>query len=125
MKILDSNLVIYASKPEYAFLREIIAAPGSYLSLITKLEVLGFRNLTSADRTYFEGVFNTTPVLAINDDIIDEAVLLRQQKKMSVGDAIIAATALLNGLDLYTSNSKDFVHITSLTVVNPLENSMP
>jgi toxin FitB len=125
MKILDSNLVIYAAKPEYAFLRPIIAAADSYLSLITKLEALGFRNLTNADKTYFEGVFDTTAVLAVNDDIIDQAILLRQEKKMSVGDAIIAATALLNGLDLYTNNSKDFIHVSGLTVVNPLENMIP
>lgn len=39
---------------------------------------------------------------------------------MSPGDCLIAATALLNGFDLYTNNTNDFIHIPGLTVVNPL-----
>lgn len=39
---------------------------------------------------------------------------------MSIGDSIIAATALLNNCEFYTNNAKDFVHIPGLTVVNPL-----
>lgn len=122
MKILDSNLVIYATKEEYKFLRLLISDADSCVSIITKLESLGYHNLTATDRAYLEGVFNTTTLFAIDDIIIERAVLLRKAKKMSVGDAIIAATALLNGFDLYTNNIKDFIHISGLTVINPLDN---
>ena len=79
-----------------------------------------YSRLSAAERTYFENVFNTTTVLSVTDDIIDKAVELRQQKKMSVGDCLIAATSLLNNCELYTNNTKDFIHIPGLTVVNPL-----
>ncbi|RIV25192.1 type II toxin-antitoxin system VapC family toxin [Fibrisoma montanum] len=119
MRILDSNLVIYAAKTEFSFLRPLILDKASCVSIITKLEALGYRNLTNDDKAYLEGVFKTTTVLAIDDTVIDQAILLRQARKMSVGDAIIAATALLNDFDLYTNNADDFSHISDLTVINP------
>jgi predicted nucleic acid-binding protein len=39
---------------------------------------------------------------------------------MSLGDSIIAATALLTNCELYTNNTADFAHIAELIVVNPL-----
>ena len=45
---------------------------------------------------------------------------LRQQRKMSVGDSIIAATALLNGLTLVTANIADFRWIENIKLMNPL-----
>ena len=39
---------------------------------------------------------------------------------MSLGDAIIAATALEFGHELYTHNPKDFIHIPGLVVIDPL-----
>jgi toxin FitB len=122
MKLFDSNLVIYAAKPYYASLRPLLLDGDSCVSIITKLEALGFHNLTMDDKIYLEGVFNAMPVITIDNAVIERAILFRQAKKMSVGDAIIAATALLNGCDLYTNNVKDFTHITGLTVINPLDN---
>jgi toxin FitB len=41
-------------------------------------------------------------------------------RKMSPGDAIIAATALHFNLAIYTRNVSDFNWITGLSVVNPI-----
>lgn len=123
MRILDSNLIIYAAKDEYAQLRPLILDMNSHVSIISKLEALGYRYLTTDDKTYLEGVFKTATIIPIDDAIIDQATALRQTKKMSVGDAIIAATALLNSLDLYTNNTGDFMNIPGLTVINPLTNT--
>ena len=45
---------------------------------------------------------------------------LRQQKKMSIGDSIVASTALLRGLALVTANTKDFQWIPELELLNPM-----
>ncbi|MEZ0610228.1 type II toxin-antitoxin system VapC family toxin [Fibrella sp. WM1] len=121
MIIVDSNIIIYAAKAEYAFLRALLIKKGTYLSSISKVEALGFQQITSDDERYLKGLFNTAAVLSIDDYVIDKAVELRQQRKMSLGDAIIAATALLNGFELYTRNTADFTHIPGLTVVNPID----
>ena len=41
---------------------------------------------------------------------------------MSIGDAIIAATARRHDLPLMSANTKDFKHINQLELINPLEN---
>jgi predicted nucleic acid-binding protein len=58
------------------------------------------------------------------------AILLRQQRKMGLADAIIAATALEYGLPLVTRNVRDFNHIADLRLINPfasegMEESFP
>lgn len=40
---------------------------------------------------------------------------------MTLGDSIIAATAVVYDLSLVTSNSKDFKSIEDLKIINPLE----
>ena len=62
-------------------------------------------------------------MLPIDQDVLDEAVSLRQQRKMSLGDALVAATALVNHLPLVTHNVADFAWIDSLTVVDPLDST--
>lgn len=51
MILMDSNVVICAAKPEYAFLRSLVSDVNSCVSIITKLEALGFRHLTVDDKT--------------------------------------------------------------------------
>ncbi len=51
--------------------------------------------------------------------VIERAIALRQENKIGLADAIIAATALVHDLPLVTRNEEDFKHITTLRVVNP------
>jgi predicted nucleic acid-binding protein len=39
---------------------------------------------------------------------------------MSLGDAIIAATAFIHHFEIYTHNTKDFNTIGGLTVIDPI-----
>jgi predicted nucleic acid-binding protein len=52
--------------------------------------------------------------------VANRAIALRQARKMSLGDAIIAATALVHQLALVTRNVTDFDHIAGLTLQDPL-----
>ena len=47
---------------------------------------------------------------------------LRQLRKMTLGDALIAATALVHQLTIVTHNQKDFVWIPNLSVIDPVDN---
>jgi toxin FitB len=55
----------------------------------------------------------------MDSEVIDKAVSLRQQRKLTHGDSIIAATALLHNLTLVTRNVDDFSHILNLNIENP------
>ncbi|MFI3220828.1 MAG: PIN domain-containing protein, partial [Methylococcales bacterium] len=59
-------------------------------------------------------------IMPINEAVIDKAIELRQQFKMKSNDSIIAATALLNNMDVYTRNVDDFKNIIGLSVINPI-----
>lgn len=49
-----------------------------------------------------------------------EAIRLRQQKALGLGDAIIAATAVVHAQTLATRNTDDFAWIPGLRLWNPL-----
>ena len=123
--ILDSNLIIYAAKPEYPGLRRFIANAAPAVSVVTKIEVLGYHKLSETDRHYFEKFFAACQILPVTDLVAARAIELRQFRKMALGDALIAATALESGRELLTHNSKDYREVPALIVIDPIENGDP
>lgn len=121
MILFDTNIVIYSAKQEFAALRPLFFNPNASISAISKVEVLGFHSLDKSEKLYFESIFNTIKLLPIDFEVIDKAIELRQQKKMSLGDSIIAATSLIYGAELYTRNVNDFRHIQGIKVANPID----
>ena len=119
--LLDSNIIIYASKREHAKLRGFINEEFHSVSAISRIEVLGYHHLVEREREYLDKFFDAANVLSISDSVITRAVQLRQIRRMSLGDAIVAGTALVHHLDLMTRNVRDFSWITDLSVINPFE----
>lgn len=119
--LLDSNIIIYASQPQFASLRELIAETSPYVSAISYVEVLGYHRLTEDELTYFQAFFQAASILPLSNDIIEQAVKLRQLRKMSLGDALVAGTALIHRLTLVTRNHTDFDWIPNLAVNNPVD----
>ncbi|UCH96719.1 MAG: type II toxin-antitoxin system VapC family toxin [Candidatus Aminicenantes bacterium] len=119
MKLIDSNIIIYSGANENSWLRELFYESNSFFSSISKIEVLGFQQIIEEQVIYFTEVFKLLKVLPVDSEVIDKAVSLRQQRKLTLGDAIIAATALLNNLTLVTRNVDDFSHIPNLNIDNP------
>lgn len=89
-----------------------------FISIITKIETLGFNsgNTTIDDNT--KAYINLATVFTITDDIADASNAFKRARKMKTPDALIAATALTHNLPLLTHNLKDFIHIPNLTVVD-------
>jgi len=117
--LLDSNIIIYAAEPEHEDLRSFVAAEAPAVSAISVVEVLGYHRLTEAERTHFEEFFSVSRILAVSDLVISEAVRLRRQRKMTLGDALIGATAIANDLTLVTRNVRDFDWIAGLRILDP------
>ena len=122
MNLIDSNIIIYSGSEEYSWLRELFYKSSSFFSSVSKIEVLGFYQIKKDQVTYFSEVFKLLKVLPVDAEVIDKAVSLRQQKKITPGDSIIAATALLNNLTLVTRNVDDFLQIPDLDIENPFNN---
>lgn len=121
LMLLDSNIIIYASQPAYSQLRQFLTHQSFCVSAVSLMEVLGYHKLTPVSKQHFEDFFQMTPTLPISEEVIQRTLGLRQQQKMSLGDAIIAATALIHGLILVTANTKDFDWIDGLSVLDPLK----
>ncbi|MDX2243555.1 MAG: type II toxin-antitoxin system VapC family toxin [Leptolyngbyaceae cyanobacterium bins.302] len=119
--LLDSNVIIYSAQPEYPQLRELIAEHSPAVSALSYLEVLGYHLLTQQQREYFEEFFQVAKILPISQEVLIQAVALRQQRRMSLGDAIIAGTALVHDLTLITRNVNDFRQIAGLNILNPFD----
>lgn len=119
--LLDSNIIIYAAQAEHEFLREFIAENSPYVSALSYLEVLGYHQLSNDDKIYFEEFFKAAEILPVSQAVIEQAVRLKQNKKMSLGDAIIAGTALVYNLTIVTRNINDFRWINDLKLLNPFD----
>ena len=121
MMLLDSNIIIYAAQAENEFLREFIAENSPFVSALSYLEVLGYHQLNDEDKVYFEEFFNASQILPVSQVVIEQGVRLKQIKKMSLGDAIIAGTALVYDLTVVTRNIDDFRWISDLKLLNPFD----
>lgn len=118
--LLDSNLIIYAALPEFKSLRSLIARVAPAVSAISYVEVLGYHRLTEAERELFERFFAAATVHPLSGPILTQAVKLRQLRKMTLGDSLVAATALVHNLTLLTHNTADFEWVPGLVVKDPL-----
>ena len=119
--LLDSNIIIYAAQPEYALLQTVIEDNSPVVSAVSYVEVLGYHKLSEPEKELFAEFFAATKVLPISIRIIEKATELRQIKKLTLGDALIAATALIHSLTLVTNNTADFAWIDGLKLFNPME----
>lgn len=90
------------------------------VSVISYIEVLGFHRLQESERVLLEQFFEVAEVLPLSDRVVQCAVQLRQQRRMSLGDSIVAGTALAHGRTLVTRNTDDFRWISDLPLLDPL-----
>lgn len=118
--LLDSNIIIYAIQPDYGKLRNWITNNNVGVSSITLLEVLGYHNLKTADKHDFEELFSYAEIYAVTHEVIERAIDFRQRQNMSIGDTIIAATAVTHDKTLVTRNVSDFESIEELKLLDIL-----
>jgi predicted nucleic acid-binding protein len=119
MIILDSNIFIYLANGTLD--RKVIIDQDIAHASITKIETLGFSRIHANELLLLETLFGESYDLPLTGNIVERAVKLRQAKSMSLGDAIIAASALEYDYELWTANEEDFAYTDSLRMYNPLK----
>jgi predicted nucleic acid-binding protein len=119
MKLLDSNIIIYAAHPGYEWLLQALGTQQCAVSVISQIEVLGYHGLTAADKIDLEAFIGASVVVPLSQQIVEEAIAVRRQHNRKLGDSIIAATALVENCELVTRNTSDFKGITGLNLWNP------
>jgi len=121
MKLIDSNIIIYSALQQHAYLRDIFKEDNTFVSEISLLEVLGFGSITDKQEKYFNAVFQMLNKIPVSSEIILNGILIRKKYKLSVGDSIIASSALTLDLELLTNNVSDFKKIDLIKISNPLK----
>ena len=120
MFLVDSNIIIYSFFLEHAYLRSLIVTDGTYVSEISRVEVLDYHKLSPKEEIYFRKLFSLVPIIAPSQVIFDTAIEIRKKHNSNLGDSIIGATALSHGLSIYSRNLKDFEKINNIICVNPV-----
>ncbi len=121
--LIDSNVII-----DYTALRlpekgsdfvENLFDTDFLISVATKIEVLGFNDVPEK-LVAMEEFVNSATTLSLDELVTKQTINLRREyKKLKLGDAIIAATALVHNLIVISRNISDFKNITGLQVIDP------
>lgn len=90
-----------------------------HLSVINKIELLGYPDLDNNEEEKFTLLIDHSVLHPIDSNIVDKTISIRKKHKIRLPDALIAATCIVNGLDVLTLNTKDFENIVGLRVIQP------
>lgn len=123
MYLLDTNSIIYylqAALPEKAMHRlHTIVDERPIISVITKIELLGFATATIEERGIMETFINAAVIFNLDDAVVNQTILLRKEHRIKLPDAVIAATAIVYDLTLLTRNIADFEKIPIIKSLDP------
>lgn len=122
--ILDTNTLIYfmdgaLTSRGFDFVLQTFQNKEAALSVISKIEVLGFPFPDIASAQKAEKLVMSLPIFMLMEDIVNQTIEIRKTNKIKVADAIIAATAIQNDFTLVSRNEKDFKNLPGLNFINP------
>lgn len=120
--LVDSNVIIdYVSNriPEKSANQLDIYFNSCFsVSIITKIEVLGF-NTQEYELEQLESFIQLSSIVYIDEVVTDKTIEIRRMKRIKLPDAIIAATAIVKNCILLSHNTTDFKKIEGLQVWDP------
>ena len=120
--LLDSNVIIgyLAGKIPSSGMEVVseIVAKRPNISVISQIEVLRF-NDTPENEAVLKEFINMSKIHPLSNSIVEYTIKLCKQTKIKLPDAIIVATAIVEGYTLVTRNIDDFKKISALILLNP------
>jgi predicted nucleic acid-binding protein len=120
--LIDTNVVIevLGNYMPIHIKRNVLSMP-LVVSAVSYMETLGWYRATPSQIQILQTFMNSAIVLPINQPVIEKTIFIRQQKRIGLGDAIIAATAMVYDMTVVTRNVADFKPISDLKILNPWE----
>jgi predicted nucleic acid-binding protein len=118
--IFDTNVLIYLSK--YILKPEKILTSYASISVITKIEALGFPFSDAEEHDLLLDICGELTVIQLTEPIVEKTIEIRQKNKVKLADALIYATAMVENLPLLTNNIKDFQYLSGkVELINPFD----
>jgi len=118
--VLDTNAIVALLQGNFQLIELLKDADWLGISVISQIEFLVFPVLTQNDCQIFEQFLQRVNVLGLvaTDIILLEKIIeIRQQHRLKLPDAVIAAMAIQNSASLVTAD-REFAKVTILTVIN-------
>jgi predicted nucleic acid-binding protein len=113
--LVDTNIFLYLLKGNDT-IEEILQGKNIFLSFMTELELIGYKNITTNEETRIYNLINDCTKIQLNDQVKRKYALLRRQYNLKLVDAIIAATAIVYDLPLITAD-KQFKIVSELNLI--------
>ena len=110
--VLDTNAVIYLQK---GMLAEPLPRGHYFISVITEMELLSFHGLSEEQQQWLHRFIDAIGLIGLDSNVKSRAIELRKEYRLKLPDAIIAASAIENDLQL-VSLDKDMANISGLRV---------
>ena len=110
--LLDTNAVIQILAGNPSLIKMVEDSDFLAISVISKLEFLSYPDLTEDEKNAFSELLEDLTVfdlMASDSALMQEAVAMRIDGGLKLPDAVIAATALVNGCEVIT-NDAHFAH---------------
>ena len=120
--LVDTNVFLYLLKGSDA-LENVLQGKEIYLSFITELELVGFKNITGEEELQINDLLNDCLIISLNNRIKAKYIELRKKYHLKLADAIIAATAIVFDFPLISAD-KQFKTISELNLIAYQYNSI-
>ena len=118
--VLDTNAIVALLQGNIQLTALLKNADWLGISVISKIEFLVFPGLTQDDRKIFDQFLQRVEVLdlvSIDAVLIEKIIEIRQEHRLKLPDAVIAAIAIQNSANLVTAD-REFARVTGLTILN-------
>lgn len=100
---LDTNIILYLLSGDKT-IASLLNERNIYISFVTELELLGYKDLTSQDREKIKDLLADSTIIDINSMIKNIVIELRKNYKIKLPDAIIAASSQFLNIPFMTSD---------------------
>ena len=111
--VLDTNVIIFASKQTIDIEQVLNQYDNFYVSIITYMEVYGYNFDTPKEKELTDNLFKNLLIIDVSQEIAQYVLEYRKEarRKIKLPDAIILATARHLDATLLTDDWDDFIGI--------------
>lgn len=121
--VLDTNVIIFASKQTIDIEQVLNQYDNFYVSIITYMEVYGYNFDTPKEKELTDNLFKNLLIIDVSQEIAQYVLEYRKEarRKIKLPDAIILATARHLDATLLTDDWDDFIGIDPLVNISNIE----
>ena len=112
---IDTNIILYLLNGDKTLVN-LLDKKTWYLSFITELELLGFKQLDEAEEKTIRELLEQCMIIDINPPIKRKAIQIRRSTGLKLPDCIIASSAMYLDMPLITTD-KDFTDIPGIELI--------